>query len=208
MDYGSADSILELLIAAGIGLGLGYFIWGTGARITGGQPSGEAGPKPPADPAETAPEATATPAPPAGDPPAAAAPAQDPAPTPPLATEPAPTPPPATEPDTTPPPATEPAPAPAAGDDKGDSAAPAGLILGAAPEDPDDLKRIKGVGPKMEQALHGAGIYHYAQIARLGPQEQRWLGETLGSFAERITRDDWPGQAAALHRELHGRDPD
>lgn len=97
-----------------------------------------------------------------------------------------------------------PAAAPAA---EGASGPPPGLHLDGPPERTDDLKRIKGVGPKLEQALHAAGIYRYAQIARLSAAEQRWLGETLGTFPDRIARDDWPGQAAALHREVHGGDP-
>ena len=44
----------------------------------------------------------------------------------------------------------------------------------------DDLKKIKGVGPKLEELLHGLGIYHFDQIAawtrggdRLGGLEPR-----------------------------------
>ncbi len=32
----------------------------------------------------------------------------------------------------------------------------------------DDLKRIKGVGPKLEELLHTLGIFHFSQIAGLG----------------------------------------
>ena len=33
----------------------------------------------------------------------------------------------------------------------------------------DDLKKISGVGPKLEQKLNGLGIYHYSQIAAFTP---------------------------------------
>ncbi len=39
----------------------------------------------------------------------------------------------------------------------------------------DDLKRIKGVGPKLEALLHSLGIYHFDQIAAWGPAEVAWV---------------------------------
>ena len=33
------------------------------------------------------------------------------------------------------------------------------------PRNPDDLKLISGVGPKLEGVLNGLGIYTYAQVA-------------------------------------------
>ncbi len=63
---------------------------------------------------------------------------------------------------------------------------------------PDDLKQIKGVGPKLEQTLHGMGIYHFDQIANWGPQEQAWMDDNLAGFKGRATRDDWVSQAKTL----------
>ena len=43
----------------------------------------------------------------------------------------------------------------------------------------DDLKRIKGVGPAIEKRLNDAGIYTFAEIAQLTPEElQERLGNT------------------------------
>jgi NADH-quinone oxidoreductase subunit E len=62
----------------------------------------------------------------------------------------------------------------------------------------DDLKLIKGVGPKLEQMLHGMGFYHYDQIAKWSAAEVAWVDENLQGFKGRATRDDWTGQAATL----------
>ncbi|TPE53874.1 hypothetical protein [Amaricoccus solimangrovi] len=69
----------------------------------------------------------------------------------------------------------------------------------AAPEGAaDDLKKIKGVGPKLEGVLNGLGYFHFAQIAAWGPEELRAVDESLGGFSGRATRDDWIAQARLL----------
>ena len=67
----------------------------------------------------------------------------------------------------------------------------------ARKDKPDDLKKISGIGPANEEKLHNLGIYHYDQIAQWGRPEIRWVGQFL-SFAGRIDREDWVGQAKAL----------
>lgn len=67
----------------------------------------------------------------------------------------------------------------------------------AKPALPDDLKRISGVGPKLEQVLNRLGIYTYAQIAAWSPQEIAWVDDHL-KFGGRIVRDEWGKQSAAL----------
>jgi NADH-quinone oxidoreductase subunit E len=66
---------------------------------------------------------------------------------------------------------------------------------------PDDLTRIRGVGPALESMLHRMGIYHYDQIASWSPAEVAWADENLEDFRGRVTRDDWVGQAKALRSE-------
>lgn len=102
----------------------------------------------------------------------------------------------------------EPAPkeeVPAAEAPKAD-AAPAADVQGVAPEalsgpkdggKADDLKKISGVGPKLEEKLNGLGIYHYAQIAAFTPENIAFVDDKL-NFKGRIDRDDWLGQAKAL----------
>ncbi|MFD0857731.1 NADH-quinone oxidoreductase subunit E [Roseovarius aquimarinus] len=62
----------------------------------------------------------------------------------------------------------------------------------------DDLKMIKGVGPKLEELLHSLGFYHFDQIAAWTPDETAWVDEHLEGFKGRATRDDWAGQAKTL----------
>jgi NADH-quinone oxidoreductase subunit E len=64
----------------------------------------------------------------------------------------------------------------------------------------DDLKRIKGVGPKLEAMLHGMGFYHYDQIAGWGADEVAWVDQNLQGFKGRVSRDNWVDQAQQLAR--------
>lgn len=61
----------------------------------------------------------------------------------------------------------------------------------------DDLKLIKGVGPKLEQTLNALGIWHHSQIAGWRKKEVEWVDGQL-KFKGRIERDDWIKQAKAL----------
>lgn len=70
-------------------------------------------------------------------------------------------------------------------------------LLDAPRGTPDDLKKIKGVGPKLEEKLYTMGVYHYWQIASWSPAEVDWIDDQL-NFRGRITRDDWVGQAVTL----------
>jgi NADH-quinone oxidoreductase subunit E len=69
---------------------------------------------------------------------------------------------------------------------------------------PDDLKRIRGVGPKLEIMLHGMGIFHFDQIAQWSEMNLRWVDQNLGSFRGRAVRDDWIAQAKALAAGARG----
>ncbi|PIV74199.1 MAG: NADH:ubiquinone oxidoreductase [Rhodobacteraceae bacterium CG17_big_fil_post_rev_8_21_14_2_50_65_11] len=64
--------------------------------------------------------------------------------------------------------------------------------------EPDDLKKIKGIGPKLEQLLHTLGIYHFDQIAAWGEAEVAWMDDNLQGFRGRVTRDGWVEQAGRL----------
>jgi NADH-quinone oxidoreductase subunit E len=63
---------------------------------------------------------------------------------------------------------------------------------------PDDLKRIKGVGPTLEAACHDLGFYHFDQIAAWTPEEVAWVDQNLEGFKGRVTRDGWVSQAKVL----------
>ncbi len=62
----------------------------------------------------------------------------------------------------------------------------------------DDLKKIKGVGPKMEQTCNELGFYHFDQIAAWTDQEVAWVNANLKGFKGRVTRDNWVEQAKLL----------
>ncbi|HEY9039854.1 MAG TPA: NADH-quinone oxidoreductase subunit E [Roseovarius sp.] len=62
----------------------------------------------------------------------------------------------------------------------------------------DDLKMIKGVGPKLEKLLNDMGFYHFDQIAAWSADELAWVDQNLEGFKGRATRDEWIRQAAIL----------
>jgi len=77
---------------------------------------------------------------------------------------------------------------------------PPELLTGPRGGDADDLKKLKGVGPKLEGLLNEIGVYHFDQIAGWGPAEIAWVDDKL-NFRGRIERDDWVAQAQALMAE-------
>jgi NADH-quinone oxidoreductase subunit E len=103
----------------------------------------------------------------------------------------------APKPKATPKPKAEAAPAVAAGDVA--EQAPEQLTAARA-GGADDLKRISGVGPKLEGVLNEMGFYHFDQIAAWGPSEVAWVDARL-KFKGRIARDNWIDQAATLASE-------
>ncbi|MEO1028035.1 MAG: hypothetical protein AAFX02_03145, partial [Pseudomonadota bacterium] len=62
---------------------------------------------------------------------------------------------------------------------------------------PDDLTRIKGIGPKLSERLNELGVFHFWQIAEWTPAQGEWIDEAI-AFKGRVAREDWPAQAAAL----------
>ncbi|CAM3261881.1 NrfD/PsrC family molybdoenzyme membrane anchor subunit [Aequorivita lipolytica] len=62
----------------------------------------------------------------------------------------------------------------------------------------DDLKKINGIGPVMEQKLHQIGIFTFDQVSRMTDREYDLLDEIISEFPGRAKRDDWAGQALML----------
>ncbi|MEM9032840.1 MAG: NADH-quinone oxidoreductase subunit NuoE, partial [Pseudomonadota bacterium] len=52
---------------------------------------------------------------------------------------------------------------------------------------PDNLKDIKGVGPKLEALLHRLGFYHFDQIAGWNADEVAWVDRNLEGFKGRVS---------------------
>lgn len=64
----------------------------------------------------------------------------------------------------------------------------------------DDLKRISGVGPKLERLLNKNGVYYFWQVASWSHKDIEVIDQRLDSFKGRISRDDWVSQAKHLKR--------
>lgn len=65
---------------------------------------------------------------------------------------------------------------------------------------PDDLIKLKGVGPKLATILNDRGITRFDQIAKLSPGQVEALDESLGAFRGRFERDRIVEQADYLAR--------
>ncbi len=77
---------------------------------------------------------------------------------------------------------------------------------------PDDLGRIKGIGPKLSARLNELGVFHYRQIAQWTPEQLAAVDAQLGNFQGRPQRDQWQSQAALLasgdvkgYERVHGK---
>lgn len=81
----------------------------------------------------------------------------------------------------------------------GRTTARAGKTLGKNAARADDLKAISGIGPKLEQALNGRGIFRFADIARWSASEVERIEAEFG-LDGRIARDGWVEQAGRLAR--------
>ncbi|WP_323036910.1 50S ribosomal protein L21 [Pararhodobacter sp.] len=77
---------------------------------------------------------------------------------------------------------------------------PANLLTEARGGVADDLKKISGVGPKLEGTLHENGVFHFDQIAAWDEAGIAYMDDKL-SFKGRIARDNWIEQAATLAAE-------
>ena len=95
----------------------------------------------------------------------------------------------------------------AAGVDLGASEAPPAEELPGAAEtfqgieaprgEPDDLKAIAGINPKLEQRLNDAGVFHYWQIADLDPAQAQALDRQL-KLKGQIANEGWIEAAKKL----------
>jgi predicted flap endonuclease-1-like 5' DNA nuclease len=67
----------------------------------------------------------------------------------------------------------------------------------AAPRDgkPDNLKLIRGIGPRLEKILNAMGVYHFDQIASWTESDLATVDSRLGDFAGRALRDKWIEQS-------------
>ena len=78
-------------------------------------------------------------------------------------------------------------------------------LFAAAPVK-DDLKKISGVGPKLERLLNQMQIFNFRQIASWSEQEIDSVQAKLHEFPGRIRRDDWVAGAKREHRKKYGEE--
>ena len=84
----------------------------------------------------------------------------------------------------------------------------AGHMLGSRVHDelpgatgaPDDLRQLKGVGPKLAAMLNQRGLIRFDQIAGLSPAQVEAIDADLGAFRGRFARDRIVEQAHYLAR--------
>lgn len=62
---------------------------------------------------------------------------------------------------------------------------------------PDDLTRIKGIGPKLSGRLNDLGVYNFKQIAAWSKTEASQIDQNLATKG-RVDRDNWVSQARKL----------
>jgi len=72
------------------------------------------------------------------------------------------------------------------------------VLTTVAPDEKDNLTKIKGIGPFIEKRLNMIGIYTFKQISELTPELIVRIGNAIESFPGRIERENWVGQAKSL----------
>jgi predicted flap endonuclease-1-like 5' DNA nuclease len=70
-------------------------------------------------------------------------------------------------------------------------------IIEEAKQNPDNLKKIKGIGPAIEKSLNKTGVYTYQQIADFTEQNITWVDQHI-AVPGRIKRDQWIEQSQNL----------
>jgi NADH-quinone oxidoreductase subunit E len=71
------------------------------------------------------------------------------------------------------------------------------VLLTERPENPDDLRTLKGIGAALEKQLNELGVWRFEQIARMTDADLAWIDAHLSTVPGRCFRDDWVGQAKA-----------
>jgi len=74
------------------------------------------------------------------------------------------------------------------------------IPLSEEPVNPDDLRKIEGIGAKIAQVLNAAGIYTFAQLADTEVAELRIILKEAGPRFQLADPSTWPEQAALAAR--------
>lgn len=79
----------------------------------------------------------------------------------------------------------------------------ASRTAGDGPLADDDLKKVHGIGPKLERTLKDLGITSFRQIANFQASDVAYVTAALDAFKGRIERDDWMSSAAEQHAKKY-----
>jgi predicted flap endonuclease-1-like 5' DNA nuclease/archaellum component FlaC len=74
------------------------------------------------------------------------------------------------------------------------------ILLQRRRANPDDLKRIEGVGPKIEELLNEAGIYKFDQLATTSVDRIRAILDKAGARFRMHDPESWAAQADMAHK--------
>ncbi len=67
----------------------------------------------------------------------------------------------------------------------------------------DDLTAIRGLGNTLEHRLNRLGISRYRQLARMTPENAKWVASRIRVLGGRILRDRWAEQARRMHKSKY-----
>ena len=65
----------------------------------------------------------------------------------------------------------------------------------------DDLQKIKGVGPFIEDKLNALGIYTFEQVGNMTAEIEEQVNIAIEFFPGRIKRDKWANQARKFAKQ-------
>lgn len=68
----------------------------------------------------------------------------------------------------------------------------------------DDLTKIRGIDPTLEQALNKLGTHTFIQIARWTSTDMSRVAKQLATPLDQIKRCNWIADAKKQHREKYG----
>ena len=71
----------------------------------------------------------------------------------------------------------------------------------ATSDEKDDLQKIKGVGPFIEDKLNALGIYTFEQVGNMTSEIEEQVNIAIEFFPGRIKRDKWANQARKFAKE-------
>jgi predicted flap endonuclease-1-like 5' DNA nuclease len=73
---------------------------------------------------------------------------------------------------------------------------PVAIIPESKPIKKDDLKIVEGIGPKIEELCHAAGIFTFSELAMTESSKIKKILESAGSRFQMHDPSTWPEQAA------------